>query len=125
MKTIIKVVIAIALINGAARVGMAYANFYQLKDAAQELITFNSSKLSDVDLQNQVAAKATTLNLPLDPANIDVHRDGPKTTVTAAYTLPVEVFPNYKYPINFNLSVDALQMTGLGNTNDVAATKPR
>ena len=119
MKTIIKVVIAIAFINAAVRVGMAYAGYYQLKDQAQELVTFNGSKMSDGDLQNQVLDKATALNLPVDVANIDVQHAGPKTTLTTAYTQSVEVFPNYKYPINFRFSVDALLMTGLGNVNTV------
>src|SRR5436853_2038162 len=114
MKTIIKVVIAIALINAAARVGMAYAGFYQLKDQAQELVTFNGAKASDGELQNQILAKAQSLNLPIDVANIDVKHDGLHTMASTSYTQPVEVFPNYKYPINFRFTVDAIGMGGLG-----------
>jgi hypothetical protein len=113
MKTIIKVVVAIALINAAARVGLAYAGFYQLKDQAQELVTFGA-KVSDADLQNQIVAKAAALNLPIDVANVDVKHDGLHTSASTAYTLPVEVFPNYTYPINFHFTVDALSMSGLG-----------
>ena len=114
MKTIIKVVVAIALINAAARVGMAYAGFYQLKDQAQELVTFNGAKTSDGELQNQILAKASSLNLPVDVSNIDVKHDGLHTMASTTYTQPVEIFPNYKYPINFHFTVDAIGMSGLG-----------
>jgi hypothetical protein len=100
MKTIIKVVVAIALINAAARVGMAYAGFYQLKDQAQELVTFNGARSSDGDLQNQILAKAASLNLPVEVTDIDVQHDG--------------LFPNYKYPMKFHFTVDAIGMSGLG-----------
>jgi hypothetical protein len=114
MKTIIKVVVAIALINAAARVGMAYAGFYQLKDQAQELVTFNGARSSDGDLQNQILAKAASLNLPVAVTDIDVQHDGLHTMASTSYTQPVEVFPNYKYPMKFHFTVDAIGMSGLG-----------
>jgi len=114
MKTIIKVVVAIALINAAARVGMAYAGFYQLKDQAQELVTFNGARSSDGDLQNQILAKAASLNLPVEVTDIDVQHDGLHTMASTSYTQPVEVFPNYTYPIKFHFTVDAIGMSGLG-----------
>src|SRR4051812_5270543 len=104
MKTIIKIIIAAALINAAARVGLAYAGFYQLKDQAQELVTFNGAKSSDGELQNLILAKATSLNLPVDVANIDVQHDGLHTMASTSYTQPVEVFPNYKYPFKFQFT---------------------
>ena len=42
MKTIIKILIAIAILNASARVGIAAAGYYQLKDASQELLTFGA-----------------------------------------------------------------------------------
>ena len=113
MKTIIKLVVAAVIINGAVRVGMAYANFYQLKDAAQQLVTFGA-QASLADIQNQMVAKATALNVPLDPANVDVERAGQQTTLTTQYTQGVQVFPNYTYPIDFQISVNAMNMAGLG-----------
>jgi len=114
MKTIIKVVVAIALINAAARVGMAYAGLYQLKDQAQALVTFNGARSSDGDLQNQILAKAASLNLPVEVTDIDVQHDGLHTMASTSYTQPVEVFPNYKYPMKFQFTVDAIGMSGLG-----------
>jgi hypothetical protein len=113
VKTIIKLVIAAVIINAAVRVGMAYASYYQLRDAAQQLVTFGAQASTD-EIQNQIVMKAQTLNLPLDPANVTVQRTGPQTSLTTAYTQDVQVFPNYVYPMAFKFSVDAVNMAGLG-----------
>ena len=112
MNTIIKIVIAVALMNGAARVAMAEASYYQLKDRSQELVTFGG-QMSVAELQDQILTKAQELDVPLAPEALLVRREALHTMATASYTLPVEVFPNYLYPINFSFSVEALSMTGL------------
>ena len=113
MSTIIKLVIAGFILNAAAHAGMAAFNYYQLKDASQELVTFGANA-SEGEIQNQIFAKAETLNVPLQTDDITVRRDGLHTLVSASYTQPVEVFPHYTYPVNFRFSVDAVTMAGLG-----------
>ena len=117
MKTIIKILIAIAILNASARVGMAAAGYYQLKDASQELLTFGA-QASPGDIQNHILQKAQGLNVPLAAGDVEVTRDGLRTTAKASYTQGVEVFPNYIYPINFKFSVEALSMAGLGGDNN-------
>jgi hypothetical protein len=112
MKTIIKILIAIAILNASARVGMAAAGYYQLKDASQELLTFGASA-SPGDIQNHILQKAQGFNVPLEAEDVQVTRDGLRTTAKASYTQGVEVFPNYIYPIDFKFSVEALSMAGL------------
>jgi hypothetical protein len=112
MKNIIKILIAIAILNAAARVGMAAASYYQLKDASQELVTFGA-QVSPGDLQNNILQKAEGFNVRLEPDDVEVARDGLHTTAKVSYTQAVEVFPNYTYPINFRFSVQALSMSGL------------
>ena len=109
MKTIIKLLICIAIINAAARVGLAAAKYYQLKDQSQQLVTFGGNS-SPGDLQNHILERATELRLPLVFEDITVTRDGLKTTAQAAYTQPVEVFPNYKYPITFRFTVEGIYL---------------
>jgi hypothetical protein len=114
MKTVIKLLIAIAIINATARVGMAAARYYQLKDESQELVTFGGNIVPG-ELQNQILLKAEELQLPLAFDDILVSRQGLRTTASAAYTDPVEVFPNYKYPIRFQFQVEGVNM-GAGIT---------
>src|SRR5258705_3849712 len=112
MKNIIKILIAVVILNAAARVGMAAANYYQLKDASQQLVTFGA-QVSPSDIQNNILQKAEAFDVRLAPDDVEVTRDGLRTTVKASYTQGVEVFPNYIYPINFRFSVEALSMAGL------------
>lgn len=109
MKTVIKLLIAIAIINATARVGMAAARYYQLKDESQELVTFGGNIVPG-ELQNQILLKAEELQLPLAFDDILVSRQGLRTTASAAYTDSVEVFPNYKYPIRFQFKVEGVNM---------------
>jgi hypothetical protein len=112
MKTIIKILIAIAILNAVGRVGMAAASYYQLKDASQELVTFGA-QVSPGDIQNDVLQRAHGFSVPLQAEDVEVTRDGLRTIVKASYTQGVEVFPNYTYPINFRFSVEGLSMAGL------------
>jgi len=114
MKTVIKLLIAVAIINATARVGMAAARYYQLKDESQELVTFGGNIVPG-ELQNQILLKAEELQLPLAFDDILVSRQGLRTTASAAYTDSVEVFPNYKYPIRFQFKVEGVNM-GAGIT---------
>jgi hypothetical protein len=109
MKTIIKLLIALAIINATARVGLAAAKYYQLKDQSQELVTFGGN-VQPGELQDQIVAKAEALQLPLNSDDVEVTRQGLHTTATAAYTQSVEVFPNYDYPIKFQFTVEGINM---------------
>jgi hypothetical protein len=114
MKTLIKLLLAVAIVNATARVGMAAARYYQLKDQSQELVTFGGSA-GPGELQNEILLKAEALRLPLASDDILVTREGLRTTATAAYTDSVELFPNYKYPIRFQFKVEGVNM-GAGVT---------
>ena len=109
MKTVIKLLIAAAIINATARVGMAAARYYQLKDQSQELVTFGGNAVPG-ELQNEILLKAEALQLPLAVDDILVTREGLRTIASAAYTDSVEVFPNYKYPIEFQFKVEGVNM---------------
>ena len=120
MKTIIKLLIVIAILNAVARVGLAVARYYELKDEAQELLTFGA-QASTNEIQNQIMEKAASLALPVDPDDVSVTRDGLRTFATASYTEPIEVFPSYQYPVTFNFSVEGLALGRSSIPNPKAA----
>jgi hypothetical protein len=109
VKTIIKLLIALAVINGAARVGLASARYYQFKDQSQELVTFGADAPPG-EIQNHILDKATALDLPLEFEDIEVTREGQYTRATASYTEPVEVFPSYIYPMTFHFTVQGINL---------------
>lgn len=106
MKTIIKIAVALALINALFHAGEAALRYYQLKDAAQQLIIFGSQEHT-TELQNRVLEKAAELRVPLLPENLTIYRQGNRTFLDAAYTQPVEYFPNQLYPVDLKFSVEA------------------
>ena len=106
MKTIIKIAISLAIINAAFHAGEAAWRYYQLKDATQQLIIFGSQEHT-TELQHRILEKAAELRVPLLPENLTIHRQGTRTYVDAAYTQPVEYFPNQIYPVDLKFSVEA------------------
>lgn len=105
MKTIIKLLITVALLNAAARGAMAAWTYYQFRDKTEQLVIFGS-RTSTAQLHNQITETAAELNVPIAPENITVERNGARTRAEAAYVQPVEFFPNYTYPVNFSFRVE-------------------
>jgi hypothetical protein len=121
MKTVVKLVIMLALLNAVARSGYAWWNYYQLKDGTQQLLTFGLDVTPD-QLASEILQRATDLNIPLDAENIEVRRDGVRTSAAVSYTQPIEFFPRYVYPVEFSFSVDSVAMRP-GKIGD--AVRPR
>jgi hypothetical protein len=113
MKTVIKLLVLLAILNATARVALAASSYYQLKDASLEILTFGAQSPID-DLAQNIYRKAQTLQVPLGLEGVRVSREGPRTSAAATYTQPVEVFPSFVYPVKFSFSVDAISMAGLG-----------
>jgi hypothetical protein len=113
VKTIIKILIAAAIINAVARGGFAASSYYQLKDDTYQVVTFGAESPTD-QIQNQILESAQKLNLPLDADNVEVTRNGLNTTAVVEYTQPVEFFPSYTYPLNFKFTVEATATQGGG-----------
>ena len=113
MKTVIKLLVLIAILNAVARLGLAATSYYQFRDAALEILTFGAQVSTD-DLQRDIYRKAQSLQVPLGIEGVRVSREGPRTSAAAAYTQAVEVFPTFVYPVTFRFSVEAQAMAGLG-----------
>ncbi len=110
MKTVIKLLIVVAALNAAVRAGAASARYYQLRDAAQEAVTFGG-QADPGALQSLILTRAAELNVPVVPENVVVAREGMKTRVQAAYVEDVELFPSNSYPMKFSFSVEAISMS--------------
>lgn len=120
MGTIIKLLIAAAIVNAVVRTGSVAMDYYQFKDAAQQVVLFGANSSTD-DLRGEILRKATNFDVPIKPEALNVRRNGSVTIVDARYTQPVEVFPGYKYPFNFSFSVEARAV----DTGVVDLTRPR
>ena len=109
MKTLFKLVIAILVLNAAVRGALAMYQFYQFKDAAQQVVLFGP-RAEPEDIRANIVAKATELKVPVRADDIKVSRDGNRTMAQGFYVTDVQFFPNYPYPVKFTFAVDALAL---------------
>jgi hypothetical protein len=112
MKTLFKLVVALLVLNASARGAMAMWSHYQFKDATQQIVLLNQRATTD-ELRTAILAKATELNVPVQPVDIDVTSDSTRTVAEVNYTQTVQFFPNYPYPMKFSFIVDALSLGSL------------
>ncbi len=110
IKTVIKLLITLAVLNAIARGGLTAWRYYELKDAAQRLILFGND-VSMAQLSYLILDEAMALEVPLEEENIDISREGNRTAAYVSYTQPVEFFPSFVYPLDLSFSVEVLALT--------------
>ncbi|HVQ16405.1 MAG TPA: hypothetical protein VMS40_22540 [Vicinamibacterales bacterium] len=109
MKTVLKLVIAIALLNAVVRGADSAWNYYQLKDAAQRALLFGA-QASSKQIHEQIMERAVELRLPLMPNDLMVSWRSGRRIAEASYTQQIEFFPKYVYPILFSFNVDTVSV---------------
>jgi len=109
LKTIIKLLITLAILNAVARGGMAAWTYYQFRDTTEQLVIFGA-RSTPTEIHNQIVKTAAELQVPVAPENVIVERDGSRTRAAATYVQPVEFFPNYTYPLNFSFRVEGFSI---------------
>ena len=109
MKTLFKLAIALLVLNASVRGAMAMWQYYQFKDAAQQIVLFGQ-RAAPEEIQANIVAKATELNVPVRPDDVKISRDGTRTIAEGSYVQTVQFFPNYPYPVKFTFLVDAVSL---------------
>ena len=109
MKTVLKLVIAVALLNAVVRGADSAWNYYQLKDAAARALLFGS-QASSRQIHQQIMERATELRIPLEPDDLTVSWRSGRRIAEASYTQQIEFFPRYQYPVLFSFNVDAVSV---------------
>ena len=107
MRAIIKLLIVALVLHGVYRASVVALRYYELKDAAQQALVFGGGATTG-QLHTQILEEAMELGLPVAPENLEVRRTGQRTVAEARYTQPVEILPNYTYPVDLSFSVDAV-----------------
>jgi hypothetical protein len=102
---LLKVALAVAVINAAARAGMATWKNVELKDAAQRMVLFGRERPA-AELTAGVLAKAAELKLPVTEDQVNVTTQEVRTIIAVSYENPVEVFPSYVYRMKFQFEVE-------------------
>jgi hypothetical protein len=107
MKTVLKLVIAVALLNAVVRGADSVWNYYQLKDAAERALLFGAQRTSQ-QLHQQIMERALELELPLKPEDLSIRWVTGRRIAEAAYTQQVEFLPKYPYPVEFSFNVNTV-----------------
>ena len=107
MKTVLKLVIAVALLNAVVRGADSAWNYYQLKDAAQRALLFGA-QASSRQIHGQIMERAVELRVPLMPEDLTVSWRAGRRIAEASYTQQIEFFPRYHYPVLFSFNVDTV-----------------
>jgi hypothetical protein len=109
MKTLLKLVIAVLVLNAAVRGALAMWEYYEFKDAAQQVVLFGQRSEPE-EIQATIVAKGNEMRVPVRADDVKVSRDATRTVAEGFYIQPVQFFPNYSYPVKFSFVVDALSL---------------
>jgi hypothetical protein len=109
MKTVLKLLIAVALLNAVVRGADSAWNYYQLKDAAQRALLFGT-QASSKQIHGQILERAVELRVPLMPEDLTVSWRAGRRIAEASYTQQIEFFPKYNYPVLFSFNVDTVSV---------------
>ena len=109
IKTIFTTAIVVIVLNAIGHAGMAAWRHFQVRDQAQQLILFGG-KTPTAELEYQIAQIAEEFEVPIAQEDIVVTRNGPRTTAEAYYTMPIEFFPRFFYPVDLSFMVEAFSV---------------
>lgn len=110
MKTIIKLAIVMAILNGVFQYSRVAWGYYQLKDGAQQAVVFGAAATPQ-QLHDQIMRRATDLRVPLPPEGLRVQRIEDRTVAEASYAQPVAWFPGFERPMSFSFMVDGIAVS--------------
>jgi hypothetical protein len=107
LKAIVKLLIVALVLHGVYRASVVAFRYYELKDAAQQALIFGGGATTG-QLHTQILEEAVALGLPVTAENLEVRRTGQRTVAEARYSQPLEILPNYTYPVDLSFRVDAV-----------------
>ena len=114
MKTLIKLLVAVAIVNAAGRYGLSAWTQYQFRDAVQQILLFGADA-SDDELKDEIMIEAERQDVPLEREALEVQQRDMVVAARASYLDEIEIFPRYIYPKTweFSLEVRHLEMGGM------------
>ena len=80
MKTLLKLLLVVAVVNGSYRAGMAELNYSRFQDGIRSILA-RSTKATEEDVRELVLKRAAELGLPVSPERLEVSREGVTTTL--------------------------------------------
>ena len=104
IRTLIKLVVVLVVLNALYRFGDAYWDHYQFEDSVQQLAQFSENATAD-DVRAKVLDLARSQDIPLTTDNLTVTRVPRRIEVDGVYVRELTLFPGYIKPWDFKLHV--------------------
>ena len=92
MKTLIKIVLAIAVLTAAFQAGRAALANYQFEDAVHEGLLF-SPRATEAEIVEMVLKTAQEYALPVEEKNVTVREERQDLIVEITYTRAIDLLP--------------------------------
>ena len=124
MKTLIKLLIAAAIINGAARYGLSAWTQYEFRDAVQQILLFGADASTD-ELKSEIMMEAERQGVPLERESLDVQQRDMVVSAQASYLDEIELFPRYIYPKTWEFSLEVRHVDMRGMTGRTPRSRRR
>ena len=115
MKTLIKLLVAAAVFNAAARYGLSAWTHYAFRDSVEQMLLFGADS-SPRELVEAIVAEAERQDVAIDRDSIELERQQNVDRVTATYVDAIELFPRYVYPRTWDFSVEVRHLGTAGMT---------
>ncbi|MDO8678370.1 MAG: hypothetical protein Q7R30_07380 [Acidobacteriota bacterium] len=113
MKTIIKIVLALAVLTAAFQAARASLANYQFEDSVHEALLFNP-RAADQEIIEAVSSLALSQGIPVEPGNIRIRQVGPDLIVDISYETEVQLLPGiYSRNFTFKPSASTRLMPGV------------
>jgi len=103
MKTLLKLLVVVAVLNAAYRFGMAEYRFSQLKETTKSVLVLGTNTPVE-ELRDQILRRAGDLELPVPADNVVMTREGVRTSAKVSYHQEIEIFPGYRFPRDYSFS---------------------
>jgi hypothetical protein len=111
MTTIIKLVLALALITAAFQGARTMMNNYQFEDAVEQALLF-APNASDAEVVQHIVGLAGDYDLPIAAEDIEVSQHGADRVVNITYTTEVAFIPGIiTQPITFKPTASVRLLT--------------
>jgi hypothetical protein len=112
MKTIIKIVVAIAVVTVCFNASRAALNNYQFEDAVHEGLIFDV-RASDKEIVDMITKLAGPYDIPISDEDIEIRQVGQEVRVNMKYTRKVVLLPGvFERDWTFNPSASTRILTG-------------
>src|SRR5262245_14063128 len=109
IRTIIKLVVVLVVLNALYRFGDAYWDHYQFEDSVQQMAQFSENATAE-DVRAKVLELAQSNDIPLTNENLTVTRTTRRIEVDGFYVRELTLFPSYVKPWEFKVHVVVLTL---------------